>query len=613
MNSYTKQQNRPQAMRVLPLRKCSLKGLNFVRSLAVVSAVGCISYLFSSSFIGGIGEGVAFANETPEQPVSELDQLQLLKGRFERRLALYRILEDADESSLNEIFDSSKHLSPSGLQFEVESLVAEKWSTINPRAVLAKISDLPELRFRHLVEVIYDEWMRADRSEAIGFASRWSQHKKQIVFESAVLPRTDLGLGEKLEIGRQLDIQYIASSLLEEQAESAPISDAEEYWKSFHAKHRNAFSDLRGDQLSNIAQSLVAEMGAKAFHLVDETTENVDDKNRILPLIATRIASADPRVAYDLVVDRKRDETGMLLRIVGGWAADEPKEAFEAVSQIVNSNKRRYMQETVIGRWTRKGSPTELLERLNEFPHDFRSMVREKALESLGSSSPEKALEKTQAVQDATVRNRLENSIVVSWAERDASAALAWVRSEPSVQYKRTRLMADILSGMARKNFDLALETALAEPVDESGVGLEASVIRGVVPLPPDVAQELLPRMRNEQTKLRGMLSVGAGFLQLGDRESIDRAWSLSELLRSEEDRHRYLRSLVFGWIRYGQEQDLYRRIDQFPTKELRRHTAQMLITNESDKFTDNQLERLNSYLVDEMEEASDEQSSELQ
>lgn len=612
MNSSTKKHNRPQAMRVLPIRKRTFKGLSFVCSLAVLAVVGCISYQFGSSFIGAIGEGVAFANETADQQVSELEQLQLLNSRFERRLVLYRILEDADESSLSEIFDRSRRLSPSSLQLEVESIVAEKWSMINPRAVLAKISDVPELRFRHLVEVIFGEWIGADRSEAIGFASQWSHHRKQMVFESAVLPRNDLGLGEKLEIGKQLDIQYIASSLLEEQAESAPIDDAEEYWKSFHAKHRNAFSDLRRDQLSNIAESLVAELGVKAFHLVDETAENIDDKNRILPLVAYQIASADPRAAFDLVVDRKRDETGMLWGIVRGWAGTQPKDAIEAVSQIVNNNKRRYMQETVIGTWTGMGDPTDLLERLNEFPQNSRNMVREKALESLGSSLPEEALEKTQAVQDATVRNRLENSIVVSWAERDASAALAWVRSEPAVQYKRTRLMADILSGMARNNFDLAMDTALAEPVDESGVGLEASVIRGVVPLPPDVAQELLTRMRNEQTKLRGMLSVGAGFLQMGDRESIDRAWNLSELLKTEEDRHRYLRSLVFGWIFYGQEQDLYRRIDQFPTKELKRHAAQMLITNESDTFTDNQLERLNSYHVDETEKSDDEQSSEL-
>ena len=621
MNSSNEQLNRPHALGVLPMRKRSCTRLSFACSIAVVSAIGCVCYLTGASTIGEIGEGVAYASESLEQQVSDLTQLHLLNSRFDRRLALYRILEDADESSLSDMFDRSAHLSPRSLQLEVESLIAEKWSTINPRAVLAKIEGLPELRFRTLVEVIFDEWIDTDRSDAIDFASQWSHHRKQMVFETAVLPRSDLGIEDKLEIGRHLDIEYVASSLLQEQMETAPIVDAEEYWRVFHAEHKNAFSELRGDQLNDVAQSLVAEMGTEAFHLVDETAKNTDDKNRILPLVASRIASTDPRAAFDLVVDRKRDETGMLRGIVSQWAEVEPKEAFEAVSQIVNSYKRRSMQETVFHRWTRMGNPTELLERLDEFPQNSRSMVREKALESLGSSLPEEALERTQTVENATVRNRLENSFVVSWAERDASAALAWARSEPAVQYKKTRLMADILNRLARKNLDLALETALAEPVDESGVGLEASVIggalRGDVPLPPDVAEELLLRMRNEQTKLRGMLSVGARYLERGDEEGFERAWSLSELLKADKDRHRYLRSMVLGWIDKGLEQELYRRIDQFPTKELKRHAAQMLITNESDQFTDNQLERLNSYLVDETEEALNEalneRSSELQ
>ena len=617
MNFSNEQRNRPKAMRVLPIRKRSSTRLSFACSIAVVSAIGCVCYLTGASTIGEIGEGLAYGSDSLEQQASDLTQIHLLNSRFERRLALYRILEDADESSMSNMFDRSEHLSPSSLQLEVESLIAEKWSTINPRAVLAKIANFPELRFRALVEVIFDEWIDTNRSDAIDFASQWSHHKRQIVFESAVLPRIDLGIEDKLEIGKQLDIEYFASSLLQQHMETAPIVDAEEYWKVFHTEHKNAFSDLGEDQLNDVAHSLVAQMGVEAFHLVDETAKNIDDKNTILPLIATRIASADPRAAFDLVVDRKRDETNMLWGVVNRWAAAEPKDAFEAVSQIVNRNKRRYLQETVIRRWTRMENPTELLERLNEFPQNSRSMVQEKALESLGSSHPEEALERTQAVEDATVRNRLENLFVVSWAEKDASAALAWARSEPAVQYKKTRLMSDILNRLAGKNLDLALETALAEPVDESGVGLEASVIggalRGDTSLSPDVAEELLSRMRNEQTKLRGMLSVGARYLEWGSEEGIERAWSLSELLKSDEDRHRYLRSMVLGGIAKGLEQELYMRMDQFPTKELKRHAAQMLITHQSDQFTDNQIEKLNSYLVDETEETLNEQSSELQ
>ena len=234
------------------------------------------------------------------------------------------------------MFDQSEHLSPTSLQLEVESLIAEKWSTINPRAALAKIADFPELRFRALVEVIFDEWIDADRSEAIDFASQWSHHKKQMVFESAVLPRSDLGIEDKLEIGRQLDIEFVANSLLQEQMETAPIIDAEEYWKVFHAEHKNALSDLRGDQLNNIAQSLVTEMGAEAFHQVDETAKNIDDKNSILPLVASLIASVDPRAAFDLVVDRKRDEPKCCMELFRSGQEPEPQAAFEAVTGIRN-------------------------------------------------------------------------------------------------------------------------------------------------------------------------------------------------------------------------------------------------------------------------------------
>ena len=198
MNYSTKQHNRPQAMRVLPVQMCYWRGMSFACSMAVISAVGCICYLTGASAIGAIGEDVAYASESSEQQVSDLTQLHLLNSRFERRLALYRILEDADESSLSNMFDRSEHLSSSSLQLEVETLIAEKWSTIDPRAALAKIADFPELRFRALVEVIFDEWIDTDRSDAIDFASQWSHHKKQMVFESAVLPRSDLGIEDKL-------------------------------------------------------------------------------------------------------------------------------------------------------------------------------------------------------------------------------------------------------------------------------------------------------------------------------------------------------------------------------------------------------------------------------
>ena len=171
------------------------------------------------------------------------------------------------------------------------------------------------------------------------------------------------------------------------------------------------------------------------------------------------------------------------------------------------------MQESVIYEWTRSGDPRELLERLNEFPEDVWSMVQENAIESIARTLPEEALVQTQALQDATVRNRLENTIVNAWAEKDVSAALAWVRSEPTVEYKKTLLMADILSSLAGKNIDLGLGNGFGG-AGRTNTALD-SKLRSFVDLcrcrrSPDVAQELLKKMRNEQTKLRGNASLSA-------------------------------------------------------------------------------------------------------
>ena len=575
---------------------------------------------FSILSFGYLGPTVASASEpsTTDATLNQsskgakssiFDPVEDLSSQFERRLAMYNILEDANKTTLDDYFDQIQRLNSDSLRFEVERSIVEKWAMIDPPAALAKVDGLPEHRFRELVKVVFDEWFYSDSAAAMDYASELSQYKKRIVFEGSLLSREDLGVEEKLELARQLDIEFIANSLIEEKMQLEPLVDAEKYWASFSAAKRNRFISVDRDHLFAIADSLVAQLGKDAFLLVDESTPNIDDKNRILPKIATLIARADPRAAFELLRDRKRrlDEVSMLWGVVSTWATVAPEEAFEAVSKFERRSKRTSLQEAVLNVWAANANPRELLDFAGKLPKESRSMVQESALTALAGTAPEEALELTREMQDATVRDRLENSIATSWAQSDPESAIAWTRSEPTVQHKRFQLMSEILSGMARTDFNLAFETALAEPANESGVGLEASVVRGSVPMSEEIVPKVLERMRNEQTKLLGMLSIGAGFVQWGTTESIDSAFSMSSLLKSEEHRHRYLGSLVLAWVAYGQEQDLYNRLDQFPTAELKRQAAYMLKINESENFTERQLQRIESYLENDSSQSSNE------
>ncbi|MCY3883879.1 MAG: hypothetical protein OXG24_03075 [Gammaproteobacteria bacterium] len=543
------------------------------------------------------------SSESIESQSFNLGQIGDLSSRFERQLALYQHLQNVSEKDLTDSFQRLQHLEPNSIRFEAESLFLQKWATLDPPAALAAVEGFPEVRHRELLKLIFDEWFASDLATAIDHASHWSHHTKQMVFEVSILPRNDLDRRDKLEIASQFDIEYIANSLIEEAEESAPIVHAEAYWRSFSTSNRNVFADTNPLQLEKIARSLVEEMGPAAFSLVDETTPNVDDKVLILPLVAYQIADTYPQEAFQQVLDRtpRPREPDMLWGVVWNWAFSSPEEAFRAVSDIKSRKKRANLQASVLDVWAGDIDSRRLLALINEFPEEIQSESREKVLGVIANASPEDALKRTQDVQDATTRDRLENSIAAIWAESNLDAALGWVRSEPTVHHKRFQLMEGILGRLARNNLELAFETALAEPADESGVGLEASVIRGLVPISDeDYALALLKRTRNESTKLLGMLSIGTGFLQLGDEQSIDSAMNLSGHLESEEDRDHYWRGLILGWTVYGNEQELYHRLEQFPTAELKKHAAQMLITNKSDYLTNNQLKRLDSYIDDE-------------
>lgn len=580
---------------------------------ATPCAILCSVFFFGTLLVGSSGSNVALASEpvlivasseseSDSLQASKLNRIADLDSRFERKLALYEALKNADEGDLDYYFDQLQTIESDTFRFEVESLVVEKWATLDPAAILSKVDGSPERRYRELVQVVLDEWMETDFTAALEFASKWSHHKKQILFETSILHREDLSRSEKMQVAQQLGIEFIANSLIERELESAPIVDAEKYWRSFAEANRNHFRDPHPRHRQKIAESLVAEMGTDAFLLVDETVPNFNDKMYILPLVVNELAKVSPRDAFELLRNRKLRPggPGMLWNVVTIWAMEEPIDAFEAVTGIENGKKRMSMQAAVLDRWAMQGDPREILEFASGLPDESRSMAQEKALVALASTAPEEALELSQHVQDLTRRERLENSIATSWAQIDLDSALAWVRSEPTVQHKRFELMSDIVGGLARTDFDTAWETALAEPVDEFGIGLEASLMCPIRPLPADVAPRVLDQMRNEQTKLAAMLSIGAGFLQMGDKESIDSAWNLSKQLESEDDRHRYLKSLVLAWVLYGQEQDLYNRLDRFPTQDLKKHAAQMLKNNESENFTERQLQRIESYLVDE-------------
>ncbi len=548
------------------------------------------------SFLGGVAYAVEFSE-------AELDRIGQLPSRFERKLALYKLLADADEKTLVNYLDLLDRLDSSEPKSEAESLIIEKWSTIDPPAALARIAKLPELRARKLMENVFSEWSQSDLKAAVEYASQLSIYEKHFVFEVILLARSDLGSSQKQSIARQFGIEHTADSIISEAMRAIPISDAADAWSSFYTANANSIASLSHEDqrlMETIARKLVDELGADAFHLVNESVRNFEDRMRVLPFVAHRLAETDPESAYQFTSGLKRDETAMLNGVVYRWAKSDPLKALETVSAIANHRKRTSLQDTILRVWVSAVKPQTLLDTVSSLPENARTLAREYAILEIVKLSPESAVERLLEVSDEKSRDRLENQVAETWAKSDLTAALAWVNSEPSIEDRRFKLMERMLVGILRTEPDLALETALATPVDDSGVGLEAFILREIAKMDADGALQGLRFARNEETKRLALLSIGSKLLQQGDEESLDKAMGLTTHLEAEEDRHRNMGSLMIGWIIAGKGQELFDRIEEYPTPELRAHAAMLLKANLGDSLSRRQLNKLDSYLQDE-------------
>ncbi len=550
--------------------------------------------------IGSTWGSVAYAVEFSE---AELVRIGKLPSRFERKLALYKILADADGETLGSYLDVLDGVDSSQPKSEAESLIIEKWAAIDPSAALERVENLPELRVRKMLEIVFSEWSQSDLEAAVEHASKWSAYKKHYVFEIIMLSRSDLESTQKLSIARRLGIEHTADSIVAKAMRAVPIGDAADAWHSFYVANANSISSLSHEDrllMETIVRKLVDELGVDAFELVNETVRNFEDRMRVLPLVAHRLAETDPASAFQFTSELKRDETAMLNGVVYRWAKSDPLRALETVSAIANHRKRTSLQETVLRVWASSVEPQTLFDIVPSLPENARTLAREYAIQEMTKLSPEYAVERLLEVQDEASRDRLENLVAETWAKNDLTAAFAWVNSEPSIEDKRFKLMERMLVGAMRTDPDLAMETALATPTDDSGVGLEAKILREIAKKDADRALQLLQFARNEETKRLALLSIGSRFLRDGDEESLDKAMGLTSHLEAEEDRHQNMRSLMIGWILAGKLHKLYYRIHEYPTPELRAFAARLVKAGLGEILTPGQIKTLDSYLLDE-------------
>lgn len=540
----------------------------------------------------------------------DLRQLRKLDSRFLRQYALYALTASADEETLRELFRQSSEIDPSSLKHQIEETLIRKWATISPRNALSQIQGIPEVRHIELVRIVYSEWCQSGADAAIEYAQQnLDLPARQAVGEAIVQSRRDLARKELLAIAQELEIASYMAEILDTEMIENPILDAESAWETFMEEHRNSLTFLIGDQaelLEKIADTYVEQHGLDALDAIDKSTPNYDDKNVILPKILRRIARVDPEAALEFALGQTRDRRRMVSLVVGEWARSDPQAALDHLANAAYSNRADYTAIALRG-WIDSEGPLTVLTGMNRLPQDMRDRAESMAISTFARTSPEQSVVWMRKIADPTRKERIAQSIATTWAQKDPAAALDWVLSDPEVEDLRDQLLSTTLRESARTDRALALETALSLSRKDSNVGFEAEVIRTVARRDIDGALELLPRSRDEETKLAGMHYIGAQLIRHYGRmeDGADRALELAEELESEESRTQYLESLLPVWGSVN-PRGLYNRIDQLPSQEIKSSAAKALMESDRENLSSEQVKTLESLLADAAENPVD-------
>lgn len=493
--------------------------------VAIVLAAGSFVlgyFVHGSNNVGDEGTSASSSTSTASAVVLEHDPRppqatgQLLKfedysdparfgSRSARTAAWVKSLANSDAGTLREYLRQAKNLQAGSWRDEAQHTIISRLAALDPSLAVVEASEFPDGRQEVLLRAVYGEWALSNLDQAVENAQGLDDKLKQQVTASIVRTRTDLPPDQLRKIAQELDHEWVAIDLLEEERGLDPIGEPEEELESFLNQHSSSLyslSDAQSRLFSKILSALVTQDGIDAIKGIDKALPaGYLKEGTLLHSIVSDISESNPELALELALDVGAVGIGgPAWFAVRGWADSEPKAALSTVSSIEGRAVRRMLQSVVMESWASK-DPHELLDAIRSMPKDVQTIGQETALRKMADTSPLTASRLLGDIEDKDVRDRTADSIAMFWARQNITDALDWIENDETISHLKDNLTRTVLWSCGRLHPQLALEKALGLPPNSDGVGLEAHVFRMLASTDMDLAIRLLPQARNDATK----------------------------------------------------------------------------------------------------------------
>ena len=513
-----------------------------------------------------------------------------LTSDFARLAALRKQLLSADEAQIVDLLVESNNIDSLYRRDATQFQIFRALSLRNPIGALAHAAEFPWGQQKRFIRAVFCEWSLNDLPTSVEYAQELGDLERQMAAIAILDARDDLSFDEQLNIATDLGFPDIAAVKREKLIVAASESDPESAWYSIIG---DSTSDT--DQVStlvSIAEVWIQSAGPEILDQALESHLGEELQQEFLVELLGRIAEYHPmqafQVAKDLYIESKNQ--AYLTAVVSSWALNDPSAALEAVARLSPRSFRKSLQETIVWTWI-TADPTDVLESISTIPREFRSAARESAIRYLSTFFPEQAAQNIASVRDKESKGSLAVAIANEWAENDVYDALNWILTDAQVSDMRDNLLYNIVDELTAEDPDLAMQTALDQPLSSSGFHLEAYVVARVARSNVDQAVEMLASVR-EMSKPFALSRVGYVLLRNQDSQ---RAIELGKKL-TDTAQLVYYEYLLRDWVSED-FMGLFDSIDTLPTAKAQSIAAKLLeSSNQKTKvLTEDQLDYVRS------------------
>lgn len=506
------------------------------------------------------------AKRERETDLGLLKFLTQAPSAFERTEALYSLLLSADQKLLTKLLEQSENIGSETLKHTTQNTIVQRLTWVDPKLALSTIDSLPSDRHNPLISTVFGEWSIVDLDAAVAHAKILEQSRKYAAVQGIIGAQDNLSNGLTEGIAKELQIDL---NVFEQENLSKSLAAD---WQELIADEQSNMAQTA--QLLRLAQEWVDQSGLDAIAQIDKSLNDPLLKKTVLGSVLQKAMLADPHAVLQQALNFEDDLRELVLETMArAWASIGPQEAMESISSIESHRIRRQMLDHFVTTWANY-DPKGMFENFDLVPENLRSYAEEQAIRAIAQTTPADAVQFLANVSDEYVSFDLTMELATSWSDQDALAALNWALSHqfPNSSLER-QVLNTVLRSVAADNPELALQTALDQPSDLIGLGLEATVVEEVARTDIERAISMLSQVREGYTQSFTSVAVGKALVR---NNEIDRALELAQEL-PEESRDLYYNLVVNEWA-YSNPKSLVSKLEELPSTEAK-YTAAMDLT----------------------------------